>query len=105
MDAKKELEKIIKPILEIYFKNCFIEYANAKEAAEEISLNLVSAILDKVPELGFVRIETVQSKDNIFINHIQSHLKKGEEVICKICGKTAKEIIAEAKGDLKIKED
>ena len=34
-----------------------------------------------------------QSQDNIFIRHIQSHLKEGEEVICKICEKTAKEII------------
>ena len=32
-------------------------------------------------------------KDNIFISHIQAHLKEGQEVICKICGKTAKEII------------
>ena len=31
--------------------------------------------------------------DNIFIKHIQAHLKPDEEVICKICGKTAKEII------------
>lgn len=31
--------------------------------------------------------------DNLFINHIQSHLKEGEKVICKICGKTAEEII------------
>ena len=33
-----------------------------------------------------------------FINHLQAHLPKddGSMVICKICGKTAKEIIAEA---------
>jgi len=34
-----------------------------------------------------------KSKDNIFINHIQSHLKSNQKVICKICGKTATEII------------
>ena len=34
-------------------------------------------------------------KDNIFINHIQEHLKKGQKVVCKICGKTAKEIVDE----------
>ena len=33
-----------------------------------------------------------ESKDDIFIKHIQKHLKEGQEVICKICGKTAKEI-------------
>ena len=31
-------------------------------------------------------------EDNIFINHILAHLDPGEEVICKVCGKTAKEI-------------
>ena len=30
--------------------------------------------------------------DHKFIRHIQAHLKPGEEVICKICGKTVKEI-------------
>lgn len=33
--------------------------------------------------------------DDIFIAHIQSHLKPGQEVVCKICGKSAKEIIHE----------
>jgi len=33
-------------------------------------------------------------KDDIFISHIKSHLKEGQEVVCKICGQSAKEIIA-----------
>lgn len=33
--------------------------------------------------------------DGVFIRHIQSHLEPGQEVICKICGKTAKEILEE----------
>lgn len=33
--------------------------------------------------------------DRIFINHIEAHLEKGQKVICKICGKTAEEIIAD----------
>lgn len=33
--------------------------------------------------------------DRIFIAHIQSHLKPGQEVVCKICGRTAKEICGE----------
>lgn len=32
-----------------------------------------------------------------FIEHIQAHLKPGQEVICKICGKSAK-AIAEYEG-------
>ncbi len=35
--------------------------------------------------------------DEIFISHIQNHLEKGQNVVCKICGKTAIEIISEAK--------
>jgi len=35
--------------------------------------------------------EKENSKD-YFVEHIKAHLKDGEEVICKICGKTAKEI-------------
>jgi len=34
--------------------------------------------------------------DETFIQHIESHLKKGEEVVCKICGKTANSIVAKA---------
>lgn len=33
-----------------------------------------------------------------FIEHIQAHLKPGQEVICKICGKSAK-AIAEYEGE------
>lgn len=36
------------------------------------------------------------SRDDRFISHVQAHLKEGEKVICKICGKTASEIIDEA---------
>jgi len=36
-----------------------------------------------------------KGRDDIFIKHIEGHLNKGEEVICKICGKSAKQIIAD----------
>mgnify|MGYP001587478626 CR=1 FL=1 len=36
---------------------------------------------------------TSPRRDGKFIAHIQSHLTEGQEVICKICGKTAKEIV------------
>lgn len=36
--------------------------------------------------------------DRIFIGHISNHLKPGERVICKICGKTADRIIEEERG-------
>lgn len=37
------------------------------------------------------------NNDGIFIRHIQSHLKEGQEVVCKICGRKAKDIIKEVK--------
>lgn len=37
-----------------------------------------------------------KDEDNIFIKHINKHLKEGEEVICKICKKSAKQIIKDA---------
>ena len=33
-----------------------------------------------------------EKSDDKFIEHIQSHLRPDQEVICKICGKTAREI-------------
>lgn len=32
------------------------------------------------------------SKSAYFVNHVKSHLKEGDKVICKICGKTVDEI-------------
>lgn len=37
--------------------------------------------------------DSTATNDRAFIEHIQQHLKPGQEVICKICGKTAEEII------------
>jgi hypothetical protein len=39
--------------------------------------------------------EEEKRKNEVFINHIANHLKKGEKVICKICGKTVEEIFKE----------
>lgn len=35
------------------------------------------------------------ASDRRFIDHIKGHLSEGQEVVCKICGKTAKEICNE----------
>jgi len=40
-----------------------------------------------------------KSKGDIFVEHIQSHLKPGQEVICKICNKTVDEIYQELKSE------
>lgn len=37
----------------------------------------------------------INPPESVFINHIKSHLKEGEIVICKICGKDVAEIYAE----------
>jgi len=41
--------------------------------------------------------EEPEGDDQFFIEHIQSHLEPGQGVICKICGRSAGEIIAEAR--------
>jgi len=48
----------------------------------------VPAAQDAVPDV---------SDDVIFIEHIRGHLSAGQEVICKICRKTAKQIIEEVR--------
>ena len=40
------------------------------------------------------------SDDSIFIDHIQNHLTPDKEVVCKICGKTAREITGRVLGKL-----
>jgi len=49
---------------------------------------LASAILSA----GYVKRDKI-GIDEIFIKHIQAHLQPGQEVVCKICGKTANSII------------
>lgn len=65
-----------------------------------VSLMIIRATLDnKVAPLVLEKkmlekkLADIKQRDAVFIQHIQSHLRGGEEVICKICGKTAKEII------------
>ena len=114
MDAKKQLIKIITESKILKYVNKMEHYFILKREKKPENLeNLYKAISgedtwiqDKINELaqaildaGFVKTEDMKNKDIIFIKHIQSHLKEGEEVICKICGKTAKEIITEAKGE------
>ena len=41
-------------------------------------------------------LASIKNKDSIFINHIKSQLSKNQKVICKICGKSAEEIIKES---------
>lgn len=57
----------------------------------DIELNLAKIIskAQQKPMSG-----DIKSKDDIFIKHIQSHLQKGQEVVCKICGKSADAILA-----------
>jgi hypothetical protein len=58
----------------------------------EDCLDFADKIIKVLPQPASNKISGGEDK---FISHIQAHLKPGEEVICKICGKTAKEIINE----------
>ena|SRR3990167_9130788 len=68
-----------------------LHFLSHNQDYEQIPLNtrekIANAICQTfgVPDVG---------KDDIFISHIKSHLKEGQEVVCKICGQSAKEIIA-----------
>lgn len=42
--------------------------------------------------------EAAGQNDRQFIDHIKAHLRIGQEVVCKICGKTAREICHPKKG-------
>ena len=48
------------------------------------------------------RIEELENEllliidNSVFIDHIKSHLDSGVPVVCKICGKTVDQIVAEA---------
>jgi len=44
-------------------------------------------------------LPTEPASDNVFIAHIQAHLPHDAEVICKICGKTAKATDSYLKAD------
>lgn len=59
--------------------------ANASEQFRFSKLN--RSIADVI--IARLRAGDVGTK---FIEHIQAHLKPGQEVICKICGKSAKAI-------------
>jgi len=51
----------------------------------------------KALQFAIDNLQEQPREDDIFINHIRSHLSEGQEVVCKICGKTVKEIIDESK--------
>lgn len=59
-------------------------------------MNMVSSNIREIRRLK------EDAKAMKFIHHVQEHLDKGEDVVCKICGKTAEEIIMEG-GDNEIK--
>ena len=53
---------------------------------------LIALALSKAEARGRLAGLEEADKDDTFINHIQSHLKDDEFVVCKICGKKADDI-------------
>ena len=78
-------------------KGFWVMYDDYSDACEEIdSLREENKKLEEQYEVELkhrVREMKVRQKYEKFVDHIQNHLNDGEEVICKICGKTAKEIM------------
>lgn len=65
----------------------------AYDKRQQLKSEAISSI--KQWAIGMVGKDNSGLYDKAFIEHIQSHLKNGEEVICKICGKSAREICIE----------
>jgi len=55
--------------------------------------SLEGEILARIKQMS----DALKLNDRAFIAHIQAHLEPGQEVVCKICGQTAREICANAK--------
>ena len=74
------------------------KYKNIPDSKGSISGDGHTMFLeDVVRNIKSLQAENKELKSKLeaaekFEKHIKAHLKDGEEVICKICGKTAKEI-------------
>ena len=93
-DKVKELKKKYREDAEYLDSNYAFGMSEAFELADDI-LNELSAhyeqrLAEKDAEIATLKASKLD--DTVFIKHIQSHLTKGQEVICKICGETAKDI-------------
>ena len=85
---KKMSKKTLKSKLKEWKQNLFLKKVPWTQVDEDAYSQIIMSIE--------ATVKKKISKDDIFIQHIQNHLKQGQEVICKICGKTAKEIIGES---------
>jgi len=74
-------------------------YSVAARVRDLATLQAVNIVLDlRDEELKRIKNEVASlmaTSDTVFIDHIRGHLHEGQDVICKICGKTATEICKE----------
>ena len=89
--VKEAMTEAIREAINAVENNQDTPYKKLKDIQDQ-ALSLIQAEWQK--RIEEMKRELVE-RDEIFIKHIQNHLPKGQEVICKICGKTAKEIINE----------
>lgn len=70
---------------------------NRKKLEELIETHIIEKIRlnsdGKIMELEAIDKELINLRAGRFIRHIEEHLKEGQEVICKICGLSADEIM------------
>ena len=78
--------------LHLYIDSLEQSEKHSRESEEKQNISNIKITYLLQNEIDNLR--TKLRKDDKFIKHIQSHLKDGEEVICKICGKTAKKILS-----------
>ncbi len=73
-----------------------IMYSKQEKAQMQYMKNIIYDALRKTEAEGKI---CVNPPDNVFINHVKSHLVEGQHVVCRICGKLATDIYAEWKAE------
>ncbi|MEE9568334.1 MAG: hypothetical protein V3W37_03020 [Candidatus Binatia bacterium] len=91
--AKDALEKTHTKIRSVSGTNM----PNDEAECAELQRQIVCLLSDTppLPDLEAGRELSGLEKDTVFIAHIMAHLEKDQCVICKICGKSAMEIMDE----------
>ena len=103
--AKDRIVSGLKSTICVYMTYEEFEQALASQQSEINQYEKAIQIRDEQLSIEFKKNDKFRKqlakkdREQIFINHIQKHLQKGEKVICKICGITVEQIYEESKGE------
>ena len=97
---------------QIWYANRMIKRGDRRVDVEaykeelEHSILVRFILLSEFPNLTTISLEEVQTKEEVFVRHIENHLDKmslykGQKVCCKICGEDIDSIFKEHEKELK----